>query len=468
MVISQDRCRGTCCHKPSFNRNVAILAGIVLVAAALRLWGAGFGLPFIYHIDEPAYGVETALKLGKGIIGQPPVEPAFANMLFIEYALYYTVGRMIGFFQSTADFARSYYRDPSVLVLLSRLTSAAAAVLTVVIVYQLGKVTRRPSVGLLASWFLAIAFLHVRNSHYGVGDIVVTFWIFLSVLFAVLALQKRSLMNLYLAAATGAVAIATKWSALPVVFPVIFVMLEVNRRVGHEKVLWIRRAGSVTFATAISFLGGLGASGFQFFLKPLAYWNHISFLRSMGEQGGFLIWQVDTLAGWLFYVKILAIGLGIALLGLAAVGGTRRLVLFRYHRDHVTILLLLFPSVYCLFMGSTRHYMARYALPLLPFCCLFAAEAVEAIADWISAQWPKLRIVTMAVLIIAASIQPLSADIRHDLLLTREDTRTIAKQWIESNITEVSCTLTSCTLGSFERSLKTLILRRFQASNGQF
>ncbi|MGB3058399.1 MAG: hypothetical protein WBE17_01555, partial [Anaerolineae bacterium] len=31
------------------------LAAILLIAVALRLWGINFGLPYLYHPDEPGY-----------------------------------------------------------------------------------------------------------------------------------------------------------------------------------------------------------------------------------------------------------------------------------------------------------------------------------------------------------------------------------------------------------------------------
>ena len=32
-----------------------LLAGVTLLALAVRLWGIGFGLPSLYHSDEPKY-----------------------------------------------------------------------------------------------------------------------------------------------------------------------------------------------------------------------------------------------------------------------------------------------------------------------------------------------------------------------------------------------------------------------------
>jgi hypothetical protein len=85
-------------------------------------------------------------------------------------------------------------------------------------------------------------------------------------------------------------------------------------------------------------------------------------------------------------------------------------------------------------MGSNRHYSWRYALPLVPFLALFAAEAVVIGSTWAQTRRSKPAMVLAVVLLFLAIVQPLSQSIRHDLLLTREDTRTIAKKWIEANI----------------------------------
>ena len=100
----------------------------------------------------------------------------------------------------------------------------------------------------------------------------------------------------------------------------------------------------------------------------------------------------------------------------------------------MSILLLSFPLTYYLLMGTTRHYFARYALPLVPFMALFAAEAIMTAWAWVTVRRTRLGWGVAALLAVAAIAQPLAQSIRHDVLLTRQDTRTVAKQWIEANI----------------------------------
>jgi len=105
------------------------LAGIVILALALRVWGIGFGLPYTYHIDEHSY-IVGALNLGQGEIYGYPQQVGLVNVLFGEYALYYIIGRILGSFQSIQDFASSYHVDPTAFYLIGRITMALRSPLT--------------------------------------------------------------------------------------------------------------------------------------------------------------------------------------------------------------------------------------------------------------------------------------------------------------------------------------------------
>jgi len=413
------------------NRYVGLtfsLVGILALALALRLWGIGFGFPYAYHFDEPAY-VRTALRLGAGIIDSQPSTTGFLNILFCEDMAYFIGGRISGLFASAEQFWRT---DPNAsLILLGRLTSGFMGVLGVLAVYKLGKEIYGRLAGQLAALFLAVVFLHVRDSHYAVPDITAASLTSLAVLFSILTIRRRSRGFLYLAAATTGYAITTKWSVGVVIVPLVVAAFPGLRTADSP----IRRSKARYWLLAGgSLLGGFLAGGFQLALKPALYLDRAFFEWEAGEAGGFWFWRVDTVPGWLFYLKTLNYGLGTVLLGLTLVGFVRRLATFARGRDRMSILLLSFPVLYFLPMSSTRHYFARYALPLAPFCALFGAEAVMAVSAWAGTRKTRWRWGLAVILTLAAIAQPLSWSIRHDVILTRQDTRTLAKQWIEAHV----------------------------------
>ena len=224
-----------------------------------------------------------------------------------------------------------------------------------------------------------------------------------------------------------------KWIALPVVLPGCWVrfcrskqLIDVSEGKKVQPLLLLAVAG-----LALGFL--LGSP--QILMNPAPYVREAIGQYSAGQTGGFEFWQVDEASGWLFYLNTLVYGLGPVFAALAIVGGLRRLARVIRTRECISWLLILFPGIYYLLMGSTRHYFARYALPLTPFMALFAAEVIVVTAEWLkNKKGAGLSWVIFGVITAATVAQPLANSLRHDMLLTRTDTRMLAKRWIERNI----------------------------------
>lgn len=410
------------------------LVGILTLALGLRIWGIEFGLPYVYHFDEHFY-VNTALNLGAGVLNSPPyASTGLPNILFGGYAGYYVVGKALGHFASPQDFEAAYRSDPTVLYLMGRLTTAVLGVATVLALYLLARTVAGPTMGLMTAGFLAVSFLHVRDSHYSVPDVAMAFFVVLAAGLAAVGVRHAKRRYTYLAGAAGGLAVAMKWTGFPVAIAVWWASLctESEARTGTVGKLLNR---NIVF-TALLFASGFAFGSLQILVNPTPYLNEALGQYGAGQVGGFEMWQVDTLPGWLFYGKTLLYGVGVVLLALAIAGGLRRLILVVKTGDKMSFLLLSFPLTYYLLMGSTRHYFARYALPLVPFITLFAAEAITTAAAWAGVRRARLGWGLAALLVVAAIAQPLAQSIRHDVLLTRQDTRTLAKQWIEATIPE--------------------------------
>jgi hypothetical protein len=416
-----------------------VLGIIFILALFLRLWGIDFGLPYLYHFDERFY-VSTALRLGAGELHNHPYAPTgFANILFVEYAFYFLVGRLLGWFASVSEFEMLYRADPSAVYLLARATSATFGALTVVILYKISLLVDPKNgrlAGLLAAFFLAFSFLHVRDSHYAVPDVAMAFFVTLAVFLVLDAIRKNSNRSLLLASLTAGLAVAMKWTALPVVLLVWWASVLLVKGSASLS-LGMLVSGLAIKAGMVSFLGfAIGSP--QILINPMLYINEALGQFGAGGSGGFEIWQVDTLPGWLFYGKTLTYGLGVGLLLLGVVGAVRRLFLALGQREQISLLLLLFPLVYYLLMGSTRHYFARYSVPLIPFLSLFAAEVLVVGLVWLAQQmkWEQwLRPLLAAVSLVVIFPSAVSI-VQHNTLLTREDTRTEALVWIKTNLPE--------------------------------
>ena len=240
--------------------------------------------------------------------------------------------------------------------------------------------------------------------------------------------------KLILGAVFAGLGVATKWTAWPIIVTLGLATYLGWLSLNHHKTsstltsLWVR--------SGFGFAIGLVVGGFQLFIMPAAYLTYAITELQSGQAGGFGIWQIDDVSGWQFYVQTLVWGLGIVLLGLAIWGLAKRISLGFRRRDAVSIMVLSFPLIYFLIMGFTRHYFARYALPLVSFLAFFAAEATLGLSKLLIPVNTNRRNVFVACLAALAMVQPAASSLRHDILLTRDDTRTLAKEWIEANIPE--------------------------------
>ena len=413
----------------------SLVVGILFIALVLRLWGIGFGLPYEYHVDEVQY-VRQAASMGAN--GLEPVwwnnPPFYKYVLLGEYAGLFGIGKLLGWYSSVADFGAQNVLDPTWLYLLGRGTSALLGTLTVLVVYWLGKATYDRRVGLLAAWFLAVCFIHVRDSHYAVNDIPLTFFVTVALLAAVKIVESGDKKWYALAGIALGLGFATKYSAASALVPIVLahffspgVQLKARFR------LQVHR---LAIALAAAGLAAIVASPYFVLTPGRVIQDAYEALYLAGRQG-FDGWQIDPAGGYIFYLKSLWWGLGVGLFVLCLSGIAWTVV----KRQPVSLVLLSFPMLLYLFMGQQNMFFARFILPAVPPLLVLAASAagdlLEQIASWTDARRSvAFESVALLIIVIFVTAQPITSSIRHGYLLTQNDTRTLAKEWIEVNILE--------------------------------
>src|SRR5262245_8783853 len=140
---------------------------IFFLALVLRVGAVNFGLPQLYHADEPVV-VNHALAYGTGDLNPHffNIPPLPSYLLFGLYGLYFLTGKAFGIFKTTLDFERLFYVDPSSFYVLGRLfLGVLPGFLSVVLIYWITRrhFSKRTAYG--AAALLAVCFLHVRDSH---------------------------------------------------------------------------------------------------------------------------------------------------------------------------------------------------------------------------------------------------------------------------------------------------------------
>jgi hypothetical protein len=416
---------------PMLNRAHAGLFGILLLALVLRLWAIDFGLPYQYHQDE-GHEVYRALRLGKGDFDfDRNFKGGYFYLLFIEYALYYLVLRATGAIVGLDDFAVKIIFEPTPFWLIGRLTTAIIGTLSVYALYRLGKKVYDERVGLLAALFLAVAVIHAECSHYITVDVPMTLCLILAFSALIDVIRENSLRPSLRAGLLIGLAMLFKASAALAIIPFIFAHFQPKRR-GRAKTAWMGNAGwGLASLMAIYLIGNPGLSLNQ--KESISATLNFIFGKSGAESDEidpvFLMHYSDGAASlWRYYFTGLENSFGAGLLALSLAGVL--LALWQRRRIETMMLSFLIPG-FIVISASKTLTGYHYLMPLLPLLAILAARF--AVLQFEKLATPRLRLLALGLLLLM-TIQPLYRCAAFNARLTRPDTRSLAKEWVEKHI----------------------------------
>jgi dolichyl-phosphate-mannose-protein mannosyltransferase len=448
------------------------LAGVLAGGLALRLWGIKQGLPYVYNIDEASHFVPRAVAmfghdLNPHYFANPP---AFTYLLHFLFAIAY--GGKTGVRQTVA-------LHPADAYTLARVAAALLGTVALWLLYATGARLFGRAVGLLAAAIEAVAFLPVFYAHLALNDAPTLAPATLSLLGTAGILRKGRRRDYLLAGAGLGLACASKYTAGIVLAPLV---AAVAARYLGESVDAGRRAAGAIALTAGAALGAFlladpyAVLDYARFHSALIHQSTIS-SEAQGKLGApthgglaYYLWSLTWGLGWVPALAALGGALTIWFTGprptrpgLAAPrgeGGQRRPVV-----TGVVLGWLLVPGliVFLAFMGLQGRYFGRWLLPIFPILCLLAAFFVVglpgALADLCgrasaarraggspresasggggARRRARRRAIVLglgAALVAGLLAQGLFYSVHSGLVLSRSDTRGLARAWMVSHI----------------------------------
>lgn len=412
-----------------------LIAAILLVGALARYWALDFGLPHTQARPDETYIIDIARAFLSGNLLPPYYDYPWLYMWLLScvYLGYYVWGVVSGLFHSLPDMIASWPTHWEPFFLLSRALSATFGTATVFVVFRLGRELWDEWTGLLAAWFLSLAFLHARDSHFGTTDVTAAFFITLAVGLLLAAHRSKSQRTFAAAGLVAGLAAATKYHAVLLLAPVVasYALHVAESSSPRRQALKDPRIPVFGLAFLAAFCVGI----------PFVLFDTQGYVKAMA-----LLWDsmrlgnpaLDMGSGYRYHVELsLRHGLGLPLL-LTGVAGSI-LILARERR--VAVLLLSFPIAYYVAAGEVRNLFARYSVPLVPFLCLSAAHAVWVSARYIASRWPatamRERVLTgalgsaLGVLIVIPSATKI---LRFDRLISHTDNRVLVAQWFAAHV----------------------------------
>ena len=428
----------------------ALLAG----ALGLRLWGIAQGLPYAYNSDENAHFARRAITMFRGDLNPHYFAnpPAFTYLLHGLYAVWFGGG-------VAARHALAVH--PTEVFVLGRVAAALLGTLAVWLLYLTGARLFGRAVGLLAAALGAVAFLPVFYAHLALNDVPTLAPLTLSLLGASGVLRKGRRRDYALAGIGLGLGCASKYTAGIVVAPLLAAAacryFEAPKAEAQQ-VASARAQERARMAVGLALAGAAALASFLIanpyalldFNAFRAELNHQSQLSGEGQgklgaghEGGvrYYLWSLTWGLGWLP--------------ALAALGGALTI----WRRDpRVGWLLMPAPLLFLAFMGLQGRYFGRWLLPIFPIVCLLAAFFAAQTVEWLGARFwrgrepraedrgrgaeaarPALRarrprVVLLALAAVALCAQGLLYSVHSDLVLSREDTRTLTREWMVAHI----------------------------------
>jgi 4-amino-4-deoxy-L-arabinose transferase-like glycosyltransferase len=402
---------------------VPLLAPVLLflLAFILRAWGARFGLPeAFYHPDEHAI-VERAsaiLRTGDYSPHWFNYPSAYIYIQALTYIPYFLISAARGFGNTIPSTA------PYGFYFAGRLMTALTGALTVPLVYVLAKRMFGRRAGMISAVLLTFSLLHVVHSHYVTTDVPLAFFVTLSLLFSYLALEKGELRYTVLAGLFAGLATSTKYPGIIAYLPVLLVQFFTV-----EKRTW-GLLGQRLGLTVGAFLAG-------FFLgTPYAFLELNTFLNSLGAVlGHYSATQPGFEGRWtgIWYLSQMLTSADVLVIAIS-LGGVAWALLRHTRKD---LLLLSFVVPYYVLVSIWRIRFERNVVALLPLLAILGARFLVEGASSLARKWPAMRkweTLVLFGLVALAVAMPAWAIVGFDDALSQRDHRTIAAEWVKTNI----------------------------------
>lgn len=299
-----------------------------------------------------------------------------------------------------------------------RVLDALLGSLTVLLVFEFG----RRAYGWLAGFFgaaaLAVAFLHVRDSHFGTLDVPLSLACAGALYLAYRTLEWRGVRPLLINGITLGVAASLKYNGA-LIFAGIAAAQTLRARA--EGIEWRRRLARLTLVGVVGVVT-LGLTSPFLVLDPGMTQHGLGYIfQHLGRATAPAI-------GWVQLSRALWYGIDPVLVLLAIIG----VAYAAWRRQPADLVVLTFLLAYFLLIGAGRSVFLRYADPMIPLLLLLAGRALAAFVQL--AGRGRARQLALGVALVLITVAPLAHDLRFDLLIQQTDTRTLAFDWLAQHV----------------------------------
>lgn len=420
---------------------------LLLGALLVRLLGITHDLPFSFYGDE-AHFVKRAVAFGSGDLNPHWFhKPAgYMYLLFVEYGLFYVAGSAVGMFSGLDSFISLFVNDRSAFYLIGRLTTVAFGVGMVGLTYLLGRLVFGHRPALAGAALLAVSYPHVTASQVVKADVPSGFFVVLSLylLLRAVSAPDRQIRGFALSGLAAGLGMGMKFYSMPLLPLFWFACI----RRGMHRGEWARLlVDPRPWAACICFVAAFLVTSPYDFIDPAGFVRHkaVSTLdkvvapRKAYDPDTQIEYTTGTgtllpATGQFFEAVAARTSLGIvgtvlALAGMAVFGLPGTAI-----RERLLVVFFVLFMVFSV-LGASFHVQFRHLVPVYPILMLFAAALVfQAVERVLSGRSPWLAPAVAAGILVVVAVPTAQLTLKSGIRDTREDTRNLARHWIEAHI----------------------------------
>jgi len=396
-------------NKLKNSKDKYILVSILIVASILRLVGLNWDQGHFLHPDERLYVNASNISLPHSfeefISKDSPLNPQMFYYGSFPLYIYKSVNTL-------------FFPNENFLI-ISRLTSAIFSITTVLIIYLIGKNIFNRKVGLIAAFIYALTPGSIQNAHFNTTESILIFLLSTILYLSVLVYRKFTFKKAVITAILLGFSVGTKITGLTLgLIPfIVFVGIAIQRKI--KLFLLCGIIFSLFFVIAAFISAPYQIIDWEHFRLEQEYMQGVI----LGDnKPPFTIIYERTTPYIYPLIKVVPfifgfITLPIALLGLGLI--VKKLIKNK-GKDISLILLIIFPLIYFLWVGSWYAKFARYYILLIPFISIYAGYFIYKI------KFNLLQVIILFLIFINGVI--------FIKIYLAPHTRIAASEWIYENI----------------------------------
>lgn len=398
----------------------------------MRVWGIGYGLPYLYHPDEPM------VQLALAMIKTNDLNPHFfgyGSLFFyinaIVYWVYSLIGRGIGLFDSTADIPYLQIIGLGVgkallpsEIIVGRLVSVLLGILCIPVAYWLGAQLSSRRVGLLAALFVTFSPPLVIHSQFITPNMLTTFLVLLTLAVLVRSNTWPPRLAAILIGIVFGCAVASKYNAALLAIPCAMAyFFQYGWKLFKKPDLYVSFVvAGLTFLAVTPY----ALLDFTKFWEDTVF--HLQYYRSASHPG----MEGNTVEFYLNYL-FKQVGL-VVFLGVIPVIG------YIKTRNRTGLILASFAIPYTLYISTLDIRNDRTILIALPIFLIMAADVLnnawQRLVKSNSLHFRRLALALLAAFVILSTGYLIYKTSDANIRKTMPDAREYARQWIEANSPE--------------------------------